>query len=155
MLATSTVTSELHSVFKDVLDLERLATAQQWWMYGRLLPEAGSLAEIASLLAAARVDLEQLLAVLGRPPVAHMTHPGTSELFFAQSFAGDQGWASAHREEAISVLQLTAQAVPLILMSLARVRSTLGANAIAAATRSQLERIGSRLDEVRTLVVGY
>lgn len=89
-------------------------------MFGRVLPEARRLAELSSLLAAARAELAQLLSTLGYPPAMRMTHPGTSELQFAQSIASDEGWGLAHREEAISVLRLAALAVPILLAQIAR-----------------------------------
>ncbi len=155
MLATSTVTQDLVSVFRQLSDLERHATTQEWWMYGRTLPEARRIAEITSLLAAARADLGRLLDTLGHPQSVSISGPGTSELHFAQSFAGDRGWALAHRDEAVSILRLTAQAVPSILTAMSRIRLTHGANSVALAARSQLERVGSRLLEIRPLVSGY
>jgi hypothetical protein len=52
-----------------LLELERRVALQEWWMLGRSLPEAQTLAEVASLLAVARAELDQLLVQFcGRAP---------------------------------------------------------------------------------------
>jgi hypothetical protein len=155
MQATVTTPRDLSVLFGRLADMERLATTQEWWMYGRVLPEARRIAEISSLLAAARAELGQLLDTLGYPQATHLSHPGTSELRFAQSFAGDEGWALAHREEAISVLRLASMAVPVLLTHVARVAYYLGESAASQRIRRVLERLAERLAEVRALTAGY
>ena len=52
-----------------LLELERRVALQEWWMLGRSLPEAQALAEVASLLAVARAELDQILVqYCGRAP---------------------------------------------------------------------------------------
>jgi hypothetical protein len=52
-----------------LLELERRVALQEWWMFGRSLPEAQALAEVASLLAVARAELDQILVqYCGRAP---------------------------------------------------------------------------------------
>lgn len=125
-------------------------------MYGRVLPEARNIAEVTSLLAAARAELGQLLDTLGVPHPIKLNHPGTTELRFAQSFAGDEGWGYAHREEAISVLKMTAMAMPLLLSQAARVSYYLeDASAATGIVRRSLARLAARLNEIRLLAAGY
>jgi len=78
--AMSEIPRDLAVLFTRLVDMERMATTQEWWMFGRVLPEARQLAELSSLLAAARAELAQLLSTLGYPPAVRLTHPGTSEL---------------------------------------------------------------------------
>ena len=155
MQATVATPRDLSVLFGRLADVERLATTQEWWMYGRVLPEARRIAEMTSLLAAARAELGQLLDALGYPHPTHLAAPGTSELRFAQSFAGDEGWAMAHREEAISVLRLASQAVPVLLSHAARIAYQLGDSSVSVRVRHVLGRLAERLAEVRMLTSGY
>src|SRR5579883_3365321 len=132
-----------------------LITTQEWWMYGRVLPEARRIAEITSLLAAARAEVGQLLETLGYSQATHLRYPATGELRFAQSFAGDSGWAVAHREEAISALRMAAQDAPAILVQTARIAYHLGDGTAAALIRRVLKRVAERLDEIRQLSHGF
>lgn len=59
-----------------LLELERRVALQEWWMLGRSLPEAQALAEVASLLAVARAELDQVLVqYCGRAPTEAPTSP--------------------------------------------------------------------------------
>ncbi len=148
MQATTVIPRDLTLLFTRLVDMERMATTQEWWMFGRVLPEARR-------LAAARAELAQLLSTLGYPPAARLTHPGTSELQFAQSFASDEGWGLAHREEAISVLRLAALAVPILLAQIARVRYQMSEASPPDSVRAVLSRLSGRLEEARACVMGY
>ena len=155
MQATSTTPRELAVLFARLADMERLAATQEWWLYGRVLPEARRIAEMMSLLAAGRAELGQLLDTLGYPQSSRLSHPGTSELRFAQSFAGDDGWAMAHREEALSVLRLASLAVPVLLSHAARVNHYLTDSTSSRRVQQVLARLTERLTEVRALAAGY
>ncbi len=48
-------------LMKRLQELDRALGAQEWWMLGRDIAEAGTLAEISSLLAVARAELDQVL----------------------------------------------------------------------------------------------
>ncbi|MGH2514484.1 MAG: hypothetical protein ACRDHP_02405 [Ktedonobacterales bacterium] len=155
MQATCSTPRDLAVLFGRLADMERLAATQEWWLYGRVLPEARRIAEMMSLLAAARAELGQLLETLGYPQATRLSHPGTSELRFAQSFAGDDGWALAHREEALSVLHLAALAVPVLLSHAARIGYYLTDGSASQRVQRVLGRLAERLSEVRTLAAGY
>jgi hypothetical protein len=45
-----------------IVGVERSLATREWWLLGRAVPEAGQIAEVASLLAVARGELEQALA---------------------------------------------------------------------------------------------
>src|SRR5215813_3282820 len=51
-----------------LVDIEQALAEEEWWLLGRALPEARLLAEVTSLLAVARGELENTLAqYFGRP----------------------------------------------------------------------------------------
>ena len=150
-----TVQRDLSEFLRRLLDMERLATTQEWWMYGRVLPEARRIAELTSLLAAARAELVGLLKSMGFPQIAEIDHLGTSELNFASHFASDIGWAQAHREEALQVLRLAASAVPVLLVQAARIVNRLEGNMSGTMARRVMSRITARLTEARLLAMGY
>lgn len=97
-----------------LMDIEQALAAQEWWLLGRALPEARLLAEIASLLAVARGELENILGqYFNRPTMrAEQTEqaqgargPSTEEL-------NDPAWVGANREQAVYLLRVVASALP-------------------------------------------
>src|SRR5262249_14567785 len=51
-----------------LIEVELALSEEEWWLFGRILPEARLLAEVTSLLAVARGELENTLAQhFGRP----------------------------------------------------------------------------------------
>ncbi len=48
-------------LMRQLNELDRAASAQEWWMLARAVPEARSLAEVSSLLAVASAELDQFL----------------------------------------------------------------------------------------------
>lgn len=144
---------DLSVLFNRLIELERLATTQEWWLFGRVLPEARRIAELTSLIAAARADLAGLLRTLGYPQPTTLDHPGTSELAFQQGFATDTGWALAHRDEAVSILRLAAMAMPVLLVQTTRIANQLGDNTASAMVRRVLARVTERLSEARSLAM--
>lgn len=139
---------DLSVLFKRLLELERLASTQEWWLFGLAPPEAKRIAELTNLLAADRAGL---LKTLGYPQETNLDHPATGELRFQQGFAGDIGWALAHRDEAQSILRLAATAMPVLLVQTARIVAQLGDNTAAAMVRRVLARVTERLSEARSL----
>ncbi len=123
-----TVQRDLSEFLNRLLEMERLATAHEWWMYGRVLPEARQIFELISLLAAARAELFGLLKSTGFPQLADIEHLGASELIFTSPFANDLGWAQTHREESLQVFRLAASSVPVLLVEAARIVNRLDGN---------------------------
>lgn len=155
MQATTVIPRELATLFGRLVEMERMASTQEWWMFGRVLPEARRVAEIASLLTAARAELGQMLETLGHPQSAHIEHPATGELAHAQQFASDERWAEAHREEARSVIRLAAMTLPHLQAQLARFRCQVGESTTSGIMYRGLERVGERLSEARSIAFGY
>jgi hypothetical protein len=140
---------------KHLLDMERLAATQEWWMYGRVLPEAPRVAELTSLLAAARAELVGLLKSMGFPQIADTEHLGAGALTFASQFASGLGSARAHRGGSLQVVGPAASAVPVLLVQGARLVNRLDGNVSGTMARRVLSRITARPTEARTLATGH
>ena len=97
-----------------LLDLEQRLGAEEWWLLGRALPEARVLAEVASLLAVARAELDQMLVqYCGRRPRALPAADAGDD--------ADDGVADDHddparlarqRADGLQLLQVLAVALP-------------------------------------------
>lgn len=149
----------LSALHDRLMDLERLTTAQEWWLYGAVLPKARRIAEIVSLLTAARADLVYVLGQLGLPHLEDIALHSTGELRFAQSFAHDAKWARAHDEEATSLLRLITTSAPsLVAMNERLLAALTPADAPRSVSGIQLQamlrRVSERLREIAQLAGG-
>jgi hypothetical protein len=67
--ASEVVAGQADILMRRLLDLEQGLSVREWWLLGRQIPEAQALAEVVSLLAVARAELDQVLVqYYGRPP---------------------------------------------------------------------------------------
>lgn len=97
-----------------IRDVERSLTGQEWWLLGKVAPEARLLAELASLLAVARGEMEGFLTDFCRrrlPPfeAPEPTPEATDEVLANMN---DPRWLAAQREQAIGHLRMVAAALP-------------------------------------------
>jgi hypothetical protein len=58
----SALIAQCASLLQRIVGVERALATREWWLLGRAVPEAGQIAEVASLLAVAHGELEQALA---------------------------------------------------------------------------------------------
>ncbi|GEM_PF-953358 len=97
-----------------IADVERALTTQEWWLLGKSLNEAHLLAEISSLLAVARGELEGFLVDYchrrqALPEVNEPSAEATDEILEHMS---NPRWLGAQREQAITLLRMAAGALP-------------------------------------------
>jgi hypothetical protein len=89
-------------------EVEGALTDQEWWLMGRVMPEARVLAEMTSLLSVARGELETFLTAVG----VHQAEPDEPPLRKEQDdifeLMGDPMWMSGSREKAIALLRMCA-----------------------------------------------
>jgi hypothetical protein len=113
--AIAAVAPQADLLMRRLLDLEQRLGVEEWWLLGRDVAEAHVLAEVASLLAVARAELDQMLVhYCGRPPA---TRPAGDE---ADDTLGDDAAGDAHdparvarqRAEGQQLLQVLAVALP-------------------------------------------
>lgn len=97
-----------------VVDIERAIAEDEWWLLGRALPEARLLAEISSLLAVARGELENVIAQhLGGPSTAgDTTDQFATPAQPSQAQLADAAWLAVQRDKAIQLLRLVASTLP-------------------------------------------
>ncbi len=100
-----------------LMDIEQALAAQEWWLLGRALREARLLAEIASLLAVARGELENALAQYFNRPTMRAEQPEQSQTSRGPSTdeLNDPSWVAANREQAIYLLRVVATALPAMM----------------------------------------
>jgi hypothetical protein len=104
------------TLLRRVSDLERSLGVQEWWLFGRALPEARLLSEIGSLMAVIRAELETALAqVFGRQVPSVDASDQTGPIVDASVFEHDPAWIAATRDQAIGLLRLIAGALPPML----------------------------------------
>lgn len=101
------------TLLRRLRDVEEALTDQEWWLMGNVFPEAQRLAEVTSLLAVARGEIETFLVescgVIINPEEERK--PAEEDVF---SLMGDPMWMSGSREKATALLRmLMAQTPPM------------------------------------------
>jgi hypothetical protein len=91
-------------------ELEQVLAGQEWWLLGRALPEAQVLAEVTSLLAVARAELDGFLTQFcGRPPAGP---PTTDDAADETATSTDPARIAQQRQVAVETLQMLTAALP-------------------------------------------
>lgn len=91
-------------------EVEEALTDQEWWLMGRVMPEARMLAEMTSLLAVARGEIETFLTeTRGAAPAAPAERKQQDDVF---DLMNDPLWMSGSREKAIALLRMCAANIP-------------------------------------------
>ena len=98
------------ALFRRVRDIEKALAVQEWWLLGRVLPEARVLAEVSSLLAVARGELESALSHYFKIEVerAGQTDQFTAVDGAAPGDTNDAAWVTARRDQAVGLLRMVA-----------------------------------------------
>ncbi len=141
--------TRIEALWRRVLDIERSLAVQEWWLLGRALPEARLLAEIASLLAVARGELEMVLGqVFGRaiPMSGQMDAlPGATQ---EPMHPENEAWLAASRDQAIGLLRMVAGGLPAMLQFAQALADYCRRAGLAAEVTDALTVVASRLAEV-------
>lgn len=115
--AIAAVAPQADLLMRRLLDLEQRLGAEEWWMLGRDFAEARVLAEVASLLAVARAELDQMLVQFcGRAPRAISIFDDASDIGMDDAATDDAPTDPARiaqaRAEGMQLLQVLAVALP-------------------------------------------
>lgn len=98
------------TLFRRVRDMEKALAVQEWWLLGRVLPEARVLSEVSSLLAVARGELESALSHYFKIEVerAGQTDHFTVVEGAVPGDTNDAAWVAASRDQALGLLRMVA-----------------------------------------------
>ncbi|HEV2237686.1 MAG TPA: hypothetical protein VGR57_13575 [Ktedonobacterales bacterium] len=114
--AVAAVVPQADLLMRRLQDLEQRLSVEEWWLLGRDLAEAHVLAEVASLLAVARAELDQMLVqYCGRPPVTRAAADDAGDDAADDDAAGaahDPARLAQQRAEGQQLLQVLAVALP-------------------------------------------
>lgn len=115
--AVTSLADRAEALWRRLVDIERALSVQEWWMLGRVVPEAGVLAEVASLLAVARGELENALGVFfGRTSEQlDRTDAFTAVTGEPQGDTSDPAWLAASRDQAVGLLRMVSSMLPPML----------------------------------------
>lgn len=150
MDAVTALADRAETLWRRLVDIERTISVQEWWMLGRAVPEASVLAEVASLLAVARGELEHALSVFfGRiSEQSDRTDAFASVTAEPPDDLTDPAWLAASRDQAIGLLRMVASMLPPMLQyaqMLAEYAQRLG---LAAGVVDAFSIVAGRLNEV-------
>lgn len=115
--AVTALADRAEALWRRLVDIERALSVQEWWMLGRAVPEAGVLAEVASLLAVARGELEHALSVFFGRSSEQLERTDVFASIAAEP-AGDMSdpaWLAASRDQAVGLLRMIASMLPPML----------------------------------------
>ena len=122
--AIGTLGERAEALCKRLTDVEQALAVQEWWLLGRVLAEARLLAEVGSLLAVARGELE---AVLNRYFERGVPRSDITDQFATvedmPDRAQDAAWVAASRDQAIGLLRMVAASLPPMLQYAQMLRS--------------------------------
>lgn len=114
--AVEELATRAEALWRRLLDIERALAVQEWWMLGRVLPEARALAEVSSLFAVARGELENALEQYFGRAVPLTGQSNASELAGPEPpKPDDPTWVAASRDQALGLLRMVASSLPPML----------------------------------------
>jgi hypothetical protein len=147
--AVRELASRAEALWRRLQDIERALAVQEWWLLGRMLPEARVLAEIGSLLAVARGELETVLPRLSGNALPLLDQTDPLAAASAPRAAGqDPAWLAANRDQAIGLLRLVATTLPPMLQYAQLLNFYSGQLGLDAAITDAFGIVASRLGEV-------
>jgi hypothetical protein len=138
------------ALWRRICEIESALAAREWWLLGRAVPEARLVAEISSLLAVARGEMENALiqgfglsmprsdatdqySAIGRDDTLHTEDPA---------------WVSTSRAQAIGLLRMVAASLPAMLQYAQMLRTYSDQLAIPTAALDSLGIVADRMNEI-------
>jgi hypothetical protein len=138
------------ALWRRLAEIEDALAIREWWLLGRALPEARLLAEVNSLLAVARGEMENTLVqgfghtIPSSDTTDHYNAVGRDDI----RRADDPAWLSACREQAIGLLRMMAASLPA-MFQYAQMLHTYGEQlAIPTPAIDSLGIVVDRLNEI-------
>jgi hypothetical protein len=147
----SALLAQYVSLLQRIIAVERALSVQEWWLLGRAIPEAGQVAEVASLLAVARGELEQALDEQfdwRMPAMDTNASEQEGELeVVSPDLTSNPTWIEARRDEANRLLRMLAQNLPSMQSFAEQLRANAGDAGMTAAAFGALGIAQDRLRE--------
>jgi hypothetical protein len=138
------------ALWRRVAEIESALAVREWWLLGRAVPEARVLAEVSSLLAVARGELENALVQgfgLSLPRSDTTDQYNTVGHEDARQFE-DPAWVAACREQAIGLLRMTVASLPAMYQYAQMLHSYSDQLGILAPAVDSLGIVTDRLNEI-------
>ena len=151
----SALLAQYTSLLQRIIAVERALSAQEWWLLGRDVPEARQVAEVASLLAVARGELEQALDEQfdWRMPVVDTVEEEGDFETASPDPVSDPTWTQALRDEANGLLRMLRQNLPSMLSFAEQLRANVedaGMPSVALGVLGIVQdRLGEAIETVR------
>jgi hypothetical protein len=153
----SALLAQYVSLLQRIIAVERALSVQEWWLLGRAIPQAGQVAEVASLLAVARGELEQALDEQfdwRMPAMDTDASEQEGDLEVASpDLTSDPVWIEARREEANRLLRMLRQNLPSMQSFAEQLRANAAYAGMPAAALGALgivqDRLGEAIETVR------
>lgn len=148
------VQAQAARLMRQLNDLDHAAGAREWWLLARAVPEAGTLAEVASLLSVASEELDQFLVRFFGAPASRsnageaMGAPATAPLSDEPEQVEAQRAAAAQLGEMLGSVLPPTTTFAHALAQLAQ-RTNMAADAVDA-----LGIVAERLDEAQEALRG-
>jgi hypothetical protein len=138
------------ALWRRVAEIESTLAVREWWMLGRVVPEARVLAEVSSLLAVARGELENaLMQGFGHPlPRSDTTDQYNAVEHEEATQIEDPAWVAACREQAVGLLRMTAASLPAMYQYAQMLHSYSDQLGILAPAVDSLGIVTDRLNEI-------
>jgi hypothetical protein len=143
------LSARAEALWRRICEIEGTLAAREWWLLGRVVPEARLVAEISSLLAVARGEMENALIQgfglsIPRSDVTDQYNAiGREESLHVE----DPAWVSACRTQAIGLLRMVAASLPAMLQYAQMLRSYSEQMALPTSALDSLSIVTDRLNE--------
>jgi hypothetical protein len=138
------------ALWRRLVEIEDALAVREWWMLGRSFPEARLLAEISSLLAVARGEMENALsqgfgyASLRADSTDQYNAVGRDDTMRT----GDPAWVAGCREQAVGLLRMIASGLPPMLQYAQMLRNYGEQLGIATPALDSFGIVTDRLNEI-------
>ena len=138
------------ALWRRVSEIEGAVAIREWWLLGRAVPEARLLAEISSLLAVARGEMENALAQgFGHVvPSLEITEQYPAAGYDDAEKVQDPAWIATCREQAVGLLRMIAASLPAMLQYAQMLHSYGEQLEVTTAAIDSLSIVADRLNEI-------
>jgi hypothetical protein len=137
------------ALWRRLAEIENALAVREWWLLGRVVPEARLLSEISSLLAVARGEMETAMAKGFGFAVPRVDATDQySAVGHEDAHSEDPAWIAACRAEAIGLLRMIASSLPAMFQYSQMLRSYSEQLSVPTAAIDSMGIVSDRLNEI-------